>query len=163
MGCSPMNAITMTRVVLVAALALPATSLPPPPASAIDNRRHRDAVYDYGPGGPNRSYRSGAHTRIYVSKRSWLDGGTEILPGERKFSDYAFPPGPHSPARITTGRWIASPSAPLRIWADLRRESRFPGDRLAAICDGSRRGRDTAQHLFTSSNISPAERTRSPG
>jgi hypothetical protein len=28
-----------------------------------------------------------------VSKRSWLDGGTEVLPGDRKFTDYAYPPG----------------------------------------------------------------------
>ena len=26
------------------------------------------------------------------SKRSWLDGGTEVNPGDRKFTDYAFPP-----------------------------------------------------------------------
>jgi hypothetical protein len=50
-------------------------------------------VYDYGPHGPNRTYQRDPHTRIYVSKRSWLDGGTEVLPGDRKFSDYAFPPG----------------------------------------------------------------------
>lgn len=37
------------------------------------------------------SYRSGPRTRIYISKRSWLDAGTEVLPGERKFTDYAFP------------------------------------------------------------------------
>jgi hypothetical protein len=47
----------------------------------------------YGPNGPNVSYQQGA-TRIYISKRSWLDAGTEVLPGERKFMDYAFPPGP---------------------------------------------------------------------
>ena len=46
----------------------------------------------YGAGGPNGSYQQGPHTRIFVSKRSWLDAGTEVLPGERKFSDYAFPP-----------------------------------------------------------------------
>ena len=40
---------------------------------------------------PNVVYQQG-HTRIYVSRRSWLDGGTEVLPGDRKFSDYAFPP-----------------------------------------------------------------------
>lgn len=45
----------------------------------------------YGPGGPNAVYQQG-RTRIYVSKRSWLDGGTEVNPGDRKFSDYAFPP-----------------------------------------------------------------------
>ncbi|TFV69784.1 hypothetical protein E4K64_31605 [Bradyrhizobium frederickii] len=63
------------------------------PASA-DNKTKR---YDergrpyYGPSGPNAVYQQG-RTRIYVSKRSWLDGGTEVNPGDRKFSDYAFPP-----------------------------------------------------------------------
>ena len=46
----------------------------------------------YGSSGPNVQYQQG-RTRIYVSKRSWLDGGTEVLPGERKFTDYAYPPG----------------------------------------------------------------------
>lgn len=42
---------------------------------------------------PNRSYRAGPRTRVFVTQRSWLDGGTEVRPGERKFNDYAFPPG----------------------------------------------------------------------
>src|SRR3954465_11040029 len=46
----------------------------------------------YGPGGPNVSYQQGPRTRIYVTKRSWLDAGVEVLPGDRKFTDYAFPP-----------------------------------------------------------------------
>jgi hypothetical protein len=46
----------------------------------------------YGPTGPNVSYQDGPHTRIFVTKRSWLDAGTEVLPGDRKFQDYAFPP-----------------------------------------------------------------------
>jgi hypothetical protein len=37
----------------------------------------------------NSSYQAGPHTRIYVSKRSWLDAGVEVLPGDRKFTDYA--------------------------------------------------------------------------
>ena len=45
----------------------------------------------YGANGPNVSYQQGPHTRIYVTKRSWLDAGTEVLPGDRKFTDYAFP------------------------------------------------------------------------
>ena len=32
-------------------------------------------------------------TKILVQKRSYLDGGTEVVPGERKFTDYAIPPG----------------------------------------------------------------------
>jgi hypothetical protein len=31
-------------------------------------------------------------TRITVHRRSFLDPGTELLPGERKFTDYAIPP-----------------------------------------------------------------------
>jgi hypothetical protein len=53
--------------------------------------RYTDTRYSYGAGGPNVSYQQGPHTRIYVSRRSWLDGGTEVLPGDRKFLDYAFP------------------------------------------------------------------------
>ena len=45
----------------------------------------------YGANGPNRSYQQG-RTRVYVTTRSWLDAGTEVLPGDRKFMDYAFPP-----------------------------------------------------------------------
>jgi len=44
----------------------------------------------YGANGPNRSYQQG-RTRVYVTTRSWLDAGTEVLPGDRKFQDYAFP------------------------------------------------------------------------
>ena len=64
-------------------------------AEAKPKQAHAEArgVYDYGPNGPNVSYQAGPHTRIYVSKRSWLDAGTEVLPGDRKFTDYAFPPG----------------------------------------------------------------------
>jgi hypothetical protein len=46
----------------------------------------------YGTGGPNVSYQQGPHTRVYITKRSWLDAGVEVLPGDRKFNDYAFPP-----------------------------------------------------------------------
>ena len=31
-------------------------------------------------------------TRILVTRRSFLDGGTEVLPGQRKFTDYVNPP-----------------------------------------------------------------------
>ena len=53
--------------------------------------------------------------RITVEPRSFLDAGTEVLPGERKFTDYAFPAGPYSmPLSVvqsTGGRvgWHQSP------------------------------------------------------
>jgi hypothetical protein len=63
------------------------------PASADNKTKRYDerGRHYYGPSGPNAVYQQG-RTRIYVSKRSWLDGGTEVNPGDRKFSDYAFPP-----------------------------------------------------------------------
>ena len=39
------------------------------------------------------SYMASPRTRVYVSRRSWLDAGTEVSPGDRKFQDYAFPLG----------------------------------------------------------------------
>ena len=52
----------------------------------------RDGRITYGSQGPNRVYQQGPRTRVYVTTRSWLDAGTEVLPGDRKFQDYAFPP-----------------------------------------------------------------------
>jgi hypothetical protein len=46
----------------------------------------------YGTNGPNASYQQGPHTRVFITKRSWLDAGVEVLPGDRKFTDYAYPP-----------------------------------------------------------------------
>ncbi|NOJ43976.1 hypothetical protein [Bradyrhizobium australiense] len=62
-------------------------------AGAQSRQQHdRDGRPYYGPNGPNRSYQQGPRTRVYVTTRSWLDAGTEVLPGDRKFQDYAFPP-----------------------------------------------------------------------
>jgi hypothetical protein len=37
--------------------------------------------------------------RIRVQPRSFLDAGTDVLPGERKFTDYVTPPG-YSPTGV---------------------------------------------------------------
>ena len=98
------------RAVLLAALAVAAIGFATRPASAQTptsttvqkpsgaQKQAKQRQYDdrgrpyYGPNGPNVSYQQGPHTRIYVTKRSWLDAGVEVLPGDRKFNDYAFPP-----------------------------------------------------------------------
>lgn len=38
-----------------------------------------------------------ARTRVVVAPRSFLDPGTEVQRGERKYSDYAFPAGYNAP------------------------------------------------------------------
>jgi len=80
--------------VSLAAIALVAIGMTPAGAQTQTKRQYdeRGRPY-YGPSGPNSSYQQGPHTRIYVTKRSWLDAGTEVLPGDRKFTDYALPPG----------------------------------------------------------------------
>ena len=78
---------------LLAAAAIVAVGFDMTAANAQSKRQSDDRgrAY-YGPNGPNVSYQQGPRTRIYVTKHSWLDAGTEVLPGDRKFSDYAFPP-----------------------------------------------------------------------
>ena len=77
-------------VVLLAAAALVAVGATS--ASAQSKPRYdKDGRPYYGAAGPNRSYQQGPTTRVYVTTRSWLDAGTEVLPGDRKFLDYAFP------------------------------------------------------------------------
>ena len=53
-------------------------------------------------------------TKITVRPRSYLDGGTEVLPGERKFMDYALPPG-YQPmgSVVNTGGKIGGDNSPL--------------------------------------------------
>ena len=80
-----------TIALLLAATAFIAVGFGTTDASAA-KRKPYDRSGAYGPIGPNVSYQSGPRTRVYISKRSWLDAGTEVMPGDRKFSDYAFPP-----------------------------------------------------------------------
>ena len=79
------------RVALVLAGAMMAAGLATPAAAQSGPQLDNRGRPYYGPSGPNVQYQQG-RTRIYVSKRSWLDGGTEVLPGDRKFTDYALPP-----------------------------------------------------------------------
>jgi hypothetical protein len=86
---------------LLAAAAFVAVGFGMTPAGAQQQpkpKRQQQQQYDkdgrpyYGARGPNVVYQQGPHTRVYVTTRSWLDAGVEVLPGDRKFTDYAFPP-----------------------------------------------------------------------
>jgi hypothetical protein len=78
--------------VLLAAAAVVVAGFGVTPASAQTKRQYdKDGRPNYGANGPNRSYQQGPHTRVFITTRSWLDAGTEVLPGDRKFMDYAFP------------------------------------------------------------------------
>jgi hypothetical protein len=78
---------------ILAALATASLVLPVTPADA--QSRNRAGVRTAGQ--PTvivwRGDTGRARTRIVVQRRSYLDGGTEVLPGQRKFTDYVNPPG----------------------------------------------------------------------
>ena len=114
--------------VLLAAVSAIAVGFAMTAANAEPKRQfdERGRAY-YGPSGPNVSYQQGPRTRIYVTKRSWLDAGVEVLPGDRKFLDYAFPPaiGYPSFARENNNRPIDR--QPLNPPSDLGGEpTKFP-------------------------------------
>jgi hypothetical protein len=84
-----------------------------------DQRKYDDRGRTYyGPNGPNVVYQQGP-TRIYVTKRSWLDAGTEVLPGERKFMDYAYPPDIGYPSFSRENRNRPIDRQPLNTPSDL--------------------------------------------
>jgi hypothetical protein len=85
--------VASKAAMLLGAIAVVAVGFDMTSANAQARRQYDDRGRPYyGPSGPNASYQQGPRTRIYVSKRSWLDAGTEVLPGDRKFTDYAYPP-----------------------------------------------------------------------
>ena len=84
--------MTVKFSLLLSAIAVVALSVAPASAQQTRLKYDKDGRVTYGANGPNRSYQQGPRTRVYVTTRSWLDAGTEVLPGDRKFTDYAFPP-----------------------------------------------------------------------
>jgi len=105
---------------LLAATAIVAISFDPTAASAQAKRQtDKDGRPYYGAQGPNRSYMQGPRTRVYVTTRSWLDAGTEVLPGDRKFQDYAFPPEVGYPSFARENRNRPIDRQPLNPPSDL--------------------------------------------
>ncbi len=79
-------------LVVLAAAAVVVIGFSATQASAQTQKADKNGRPYYGASGPNVSYQQGPHTRVFITKRSWLDAGVEVLPGDRKFTDYAYPP-----------------------------------------------------------------------
>lgn len=74
--------------VIAAALALPADAAPRKKrltTAAVPGPAQSTVFITRGEDGRTR-------TKLIVTRRSYLDGGTEVLPGQRKYTDYALPP-----------------------------------------------------------------------
>jgi hypothetical protein len=109
-----------SKLAVFAAAAVVVVGFSVAPASAQTKRQFdKDGRAYYGPNGPNRSYQQGPHTRVYITTRSWLDAGTEVLPGDRKFTDYAFPPAVGYPSFARENRNRPIDRQPLNPPSDL--------------------------------------------
>jgi hypothetical protein len=64
-------------------------------------------------------------TRVIVRRRSFLNAGTEVMPGERKFTDYVFGPN-YSPTSIIDNTSAGGIRSPLPSNWSLPGWSRFP-------------------------------------
>jgi hypothetical protein len=84
MGVKAYAAVFCAAAIALAALAVP-------PAEAQQKKKR----YVANPNSNRAATTSRPRARVTVAPRSFLDAGTEVLPGERKFTDYAFPPNPH--------------------------------------------------------------------
>jgi hypothetical protein len=86
----------LSSVAILSGLAAMSVGLAAPAAAAPKHKRVAVTASSSDVSGqtrPRRAREARARTRITVTPRSYLDPGTEVLPGERKFMDYAFPPG----------------------------------------------------------------------
>ena len=81
-------ALAITAIVLTVAVSVPADAqLRRKRITYVDeNGRTRTRVVLVDQNGRVR-------TRVVVQPRSFLDAGTNVVPGERKFTDYMFTPG----------------------------------------------------------------------
>lgn len=79
------------RILTLAAIAAGVAGMLMSAASPADAARKKRVEYYNG----DRYYtvRTGPRSRVTVRQRSYLDAGTEVLPGERKFTEYAIPYG----------------------------------------------------------------------
>lgn len=118
---TPSFPATAKLAALLAAVAVVAIGFNATSASAQTKRQYydKDGRPYYGAQGPNRSYMQGPRTRVYVTTRSWLDAGTEVLPGDRKFQDYAFPPDVGYPSFARENRNRPIDRQPLNPPSDL--------------------------------------------
>jgi hypothetical protein len=89
------------------AAVIAATAFDVPRVEAAPKRTYATTSTRAGPSNRPRS-------RVTVAPRSFLDAGTEVLPGERKFLDYALPPG-YQPmgSVINTGGKVGWDNSPL--------------------------------------------------
>lgn len=98
-------AVRLCAVVFCAA-ALVLASLAATPALAQGDPSQKSRAAKKSPAkryGPVPVSLDPPRARVTVQRRSFLDAGTYVVPGDRKFTDYAIPPG-YSPTSVIENR-----------------------------------------------------------
>jgi hypothetical protein len=99
-------AVTFAAIAAIGLLAAPADAAPKKkkPVIIVDTRAHT-VFTSRGEDGRTR-------TRIIIQKRSYLDPGTEVFPGENSDHNYAFSPT-HSPTSVLDNTAFGGNQSPL--------------------------------------------------
>jgi hypothetical protein len=84
-----------------AALTLSPIAVTPADAQTQKKSATKKAAKKYGP--VPISMAPPPRSRITVTRRTFLDAGTHVIPGDRKFTDYALPPA-YYPASVADNR-----------------------------------------------------------
>ncbi len=94
---------TCAAVFCATAIALSSFAVMPTEAEAQQQRAtaKKSAKKKYGP--VPISMDPPPRARITVQRRTFLDAGTHVIPGDRKFTDYAYPPT-YYPASVADNR-----------------------------------------------------------
>jgi hypothetical protein len=91
-------ALAVMAAIGLAVAAAPAEAAPKRQKTYVDARTMRPERVD-----DVRRVVRRSPTRITVTRRSYLDAGTEVYPGSMSYSDYIFPPNYGSPSHFTLG------------------------------------------------------------
>ena len=94
---------TYAAIFCAAAIALSSVAVAPAEAQTHQKKSaaKKVAAKKYGP--VPISMAPPPRARITVTRRTFLDAGTHVIPGDRKFTDYAVPPG-YSPTSVIDNR-----------------------------------------------------------
>jgi hypothetical protein len=104
----------MKGLACLAAVAVAVTAAMPPADAAP--RRKQTVRSSQHTVFVSRDENGRTRTRIIVTPRSYLDGGTEVLPGQRKFTDYAIPPYSRPADDALGPRWTFDRQPLNPIW-----------------------------------------------
>jgi hypothetical protein len=110
-----MNTKICAAIFCAAAIALSSAAVTPADAQTQTQKKaaaKKVAAKKYGP--VPISMAPPPRARITVTRRSYLDAGTHVIPGDRKFTDYAVPPTyyPGSVADNRGGMYIDQSALP---------------------------------------------------